>query len=414
MFSKMNRLRILFLTLFLPLFIWAEDPSALYLSWVKDPSTSMVIQWLQEGAVAEKTAISYQKEGDSKWKEMSGSSQQIPRSELFVHTIELTQLREMTIYRFKIGQEGRIYRFRTMPKDVRQGIRFVVGGDAYYDAKKFRAMNRQIARTNPDFIVLGGDIAYTEGVSGWFHTRSWKLNRWRTFFEEWKKAMVTRDGRLIPIVPVIGNHDVKDNKPAFSNEEWQLFYLFFAFPEKGTPFRAMDFGSYLSLTLLDTGHTYPINGGQLEWLKDTLNKHDHFLYNIAVYHIAGYPSVYSYEGQRPTAIRKYWAPLFEKHHLQVAFENHNHAYKRTPAIKAEALDPEGVTYLGDGCWGVNARTSIPPSKAWYLASSRKANCFWLVDLYKEEMSCRSVNIMGEEMEEVQFSPRSDLIGSALD
>ncbi|MCB1119302.1 MAG: hypothetical protein KDK65_05020, partial [Chlamydiia bacterium] len=58
-----------------------------------------------------------------------------------------------------------------------------------------------------------------------------------------------------------------------------------------------------------------------------------------------FPSVRSFDNRHSKEVRQHFVPLFEKHHLKAAFEHHEHAYKRTKPIN-------GVTYLGDGCWGV--------------------------------------------------------------
>ena len=68
--------------------------------------------------------------------------------------------------------------------------------------------------------------------------------------------MVGRDGRLIPMVACIGNHEV-DGGYGKPREKAPFFYALFdgLFPETG--YATLDFGDYLSLVLLDTGHTSP-------------------------------------------------------------------------------------------------------------------------------------------------------------
>lgn len=71
-----------------------------------------------------------------------------------------------------------------------------------------------------------------------------------------------------------------------------------------------------------------------------------------VYHVPAFPSVRSFSNQTSAAIRRNWVPLFERFGIKVAFEHHDHAYKRTVPIREEAIDPErGIVYFGDGAWG---------------------------------------------------------------
>jgi hypothetical protein len=66
-----------------------------------------------------------------------------------------------------------------------------------------------------------------------------------TFFHEWSKTMVTADGRLIPIVPVVGNHDVPCGQ-VDPKKNYVLLYQFFAFKEEGSPYRTLDLSDYAS------------------------------------------------------------------------------------------------------------------------------------------------------------------------
>ena len=166
--------------------------------------------------------------------------------------------------------------------------------------------------------------------------------------------MTTKEGRLIPFLIVPGNHDILP-------DHYELFFTLFAFPQKQL-YRSMQFGNYLTLFLLDTGHFQPVEGRQTVFLKKALAAAANIPYKFAVYHEAAYPSYYPYNGITPKKIRTHWVPLFEEYHLTAAFENHNHAYKRTYPIKANQIDPDGVTYFGDGSWGVTPRG---PSDQWY-------------------------------------------------
>ena len=66
-------------------------------------------------------------------------------------------------------------------------------------------------------------------------------------------------------------------------------------------------------------------------------------------------------------------PLFERYGVDVAFEHHDHTYKRTPRIKNGKADPDGVLYLGDGAWGVLPRSVRDPDTTWYLDYTASRN-----------------------------------------
>jgi hypothetical protein len=350
----------------------------------------MVIHW-HTSTKDKKSRLSYRKEGQLPWNEVVGANKPIPKSDLALHVIELEGLKSNTVYQFKIGEEKTLYKFRTCPDQLDRPLRFAVGGDAYFYLSPLRKINKEIAKRDPDFVIVGGDIAYVRNHKSPCKGKNWESRRWATFFKEWKKQMVTSDGRLIPLIAVVGNHDVK------ARDKNALFYTLFAFSEEGLPYRVLDFGSYFSLFLLDTGHTCPIDGDQQEWLKRVLLERKNVPYKMATYHVAAYPSVYAYKAAVPTKIRTHWVPLFEEHGIQFAFENHNHAYKRTHPIKGGKIDPKGVVYLGDGSWGVNARK---PKSRWYLAKTAQTNFFWMVTLDQEGYSMESISQNGKVIEKL--------------
>jgi hypothetical protein len=143
------------------------------------------------------------------------------------------------------------------------------------------------------------------------------------------------------------------------------FYALFASP--GQPgYAAIDFGDYLSFLLLDSAHTNPIPGEQTAWLESALADRAGRPNIFPVYHVPAYPSVRKFDGEISAAVREHWLPLFEKAGVKYAFENHDHAYKRTPPIADGKPDPNGIVFLGDGAWGVETRETHPVDETWYL------------------------------------------------
>jgi acid phosphatase type 7 len=360
----------------------------------------MTIQWHTQKQPTSK--LEYRSHDTYEWIPAGGSSIPLSDSAVFVHTIELTHLQPNTHYDFRFEEKGATYSFKTLPSTLNTTpLRFVTAGDAYMHPSLFKKIAEQIAKTDPDFIIVGGDIAYVLGNFSFFSNKKWQVKRWQAFFKEWKNTLVSPDGRLIPMLAILGNHDIR---PDYTDPlgEKQPFFQLFAMPTQGHAYRSYIFGNYLGLTLLDTGHHSPISGEQTEWLRKTLKTQAHLPYRLAAYHIAAYPSVYSLENKASTLIRKQWSPLFEGASLQATFEHHNHALKRTHKIKNERVDPTGVTYLGDGCWGVSPRTPWKASYTWYLEKTKKVNHFWLTTLTPEQMTCEAFDYQGTLLDQVSF------------
>lgn len=368
--------------------------TALYLTWEANPATTMTIHW--HTPEHESSDTIYLQTDDNQWHTIIGSH--VPLHYLQVHTVRLTKLKADTEYSFRIGQDPTIYKFRTVPEALKEPLRFIIGGDAYQNTKLFRKMNQTIMKQDPLFCVIGGDIAYA--INGTpFQLENSPFNRWISFLSIWKEQMITPDGRVIPFILGAGNHDIaKDNH--------ELFFTLFPFPEKRL-YRAIDFGSYMSLILLDTNHLESIEGAQTQWLEQTLKNKEDFLYRFAIYHEGAYPACYSYQETTPKEIRTFWCPLFDKYKLTAAFENHNHAFKKTYPLKNGEIDSKGVIYFGDGCWGATPRKT---HDMWYLEKRARKNCVFLIEIQEKQAKVEAIGITGKSLDTVTFKPHQSSLG----
>jgi hypothetical protein len=241
---------------------------------------------------------------------------------------------------------------------------------------------------------VGGDLAYAadrislfpEKMQSWMDwvlssldVKTEKRLRWIEWLVAWKNDMVTPEGILIPMIPAIGNHDVNGGY-AKTAKDAAYFHLLFAFPGK-QGFNVINFDDYLSIVVLDTGHTNPIGGQQTHWLYHTLREHNTATHKFALYHVPAYPSFRNYSNKRSAAIRHYWVPLFDYYNINAAFEHHDHAYKRTFPLRNGKIEPRGMLFLGDGAWGVEV-PRIPKTTAerWYLEKTSASRHFILVTL----------------------------------
>jgi hypothetical protein len=342
----------------------AFRPSTLFLTWQRDPTTTMTVQWI--GAIGETgdTKVSYSALRSGSWQVEPTTIKPYPLTDLKVFRAELTDLAPGTDYQFRIGKLSPTYRFRTMPAKATDTIHFVSGGDCGINTHTV-ANNIQAARQDPMFAVVGGDLGYDNG-------RSVEVSL--AFLRNYSKHMIGRDGRLIPMVACIGNHEVDGgyNRP---RAKAPFFYALFDGLYPDTGFATLDFGHYLSLVLLDTGHTSPIAGAQADWLEKSLKARADHPNVIVVNHVPAYPSFRRMEplsgkGGTGEGNRKHWVPLFEKYRVPVVLEHHDHTFKRTKPLLDGLADANGVLYLGDGSWG-RLRTPSNPEKLAYLAASSR-------------------------------------------
>ena len=84
--------------------------------------------------------------------------------------MELQSLLPDTYYEFNIGEgienASEVWRFRTMPRDLKRSVHFVTGGDRMHTRQKLDKATGSAAALDPDFALLMGDLAYANGVGG--------------------------------------------------------------------------------------------------------------------------------------------------------------------------------------------------------------------------------------------------------
>jgi hypothetical protein len=340
-----------------------KDPLAsLFLTWQRDPTTTMTIQWVGAESVAD---IRVSPIAADQWQTAKPTTKPFPDTELKVHRCELTGLNPGTEYRFQIGSNATDLKFRTMPAKATDTIQWVSGGDSGIDAHAI-GTNIIAAKQEPWFALVAGDLAYDDGK---------KPETFLKFLQNWRQHMVDPKGRLIPLVGAIGNHEVngaykqkRDKSPAFLSVFDGLF--------REKTFGTLDFGDYLSLVLLDTDHIEPIGGEQTSWLAKTLADRQERPHLIVANHVPAYPSYRPSDGTAEKGgtgedQRKFWCPLFEKFNVDVVLEHHDHTFKRTHPLTDGRYDKNGVVYLGDGSWG-KIRAPKKPEERPYLATVAEA------------------------------------------
>jgi hypothetical protein len=262
------------------------------------------------------------------------------------------------------------------------------------------------------------------------------------FLQQWVTQV---NDHLIPLVPVIGNHDAGGySRKAFTFEE--LYYYYFPFPPSPQSVSTASFRPKLEtyrshslesmgthLLALDSNQIYSADGSQLLWLKRILQQSRTSLFRFVTYHNPLYPAAeWRYVDEERESLRSAWLPLFDIFNVQMAFEFHTHRYKRTfplrggkvvksersgerrkretgdinlPRIsggeKASTMgEVEGTVYIGDGCMGVDSHGHLESQPLpWYLESARSAQHFLVIDLVASTqdsvVSVMAVGVDGE-------------------
>lgn len=174
-----------------------EDPAtAFFLNLHTNPDVSKLIVYYQElntedpTSFLNVTAETYEYKG-LEWKATRN-----------VHSALIMNLKPDTKYLTKVFYNNQFWTnaiYKTLPNNNSRPIRMINGGDSGYT---YAAINlTRIASTlQPDLFIMGGDIAYDDNMPACAYT-------WDYFLGMYGRLTATL-GYLMPIISVVGNHDV--------------------------------------------------------------------------------------------------------------------------------------------------------------------------------------------------------------
>lgn len=336
--------------------------------------------------------------GDAGWRNAEVASSSFAGSRHRVLHAELAGLPNGRDVEFQIVEQGggqsEVFRFR-MPPAARSNIRFVTGGDLYHKRAPMDRMNRQAGREDPLFALVGGDLAYANDVA---------LDRWFDYVDSWATHSRAPDGRLIPKVVAIGNHETLGAgyhpNDAPGPEAARMFYSLFTFPGGRDATHAVDFGSWLSLVMLDSGHTKTI-ASQTSWLDRALSERRAVPNLFVAYHRPAWGAGIKADA---VEIQRDWCPLIERHRATAVFEYDHHVFSRTHPLTAGKIDPEnGIPYLGAGAWSVDLRKPDAKElkKRPWIAKAGANNHIYVIDTRDHGYTATVVDIDGKKIDRTE-------------
>ena len=318
-----------------------NKPDQVVLTWSDNPQTTQTIQWRTSDEIS-RGKISYQEKALFNRFQPTPLTTVAAQTEILEtpniandpscarHTAKLTGLKPETTYVYAVGdgsKEGwsELSEFTTAPEAIRP-FSFIYMGDAQNGLDRWGTLVRNAFRERPDaaFYIMAGDLV----------NRGNDRDDWDSFFFNAHTIYKQRQ-----LVPAIGNHEDQGGHP-------RLYLSNFTLPENGPGSieaeRAYSFEYSNALFVILDSNLKPAD--QAEWLDKTLAR-SKATWKFAVYH---HPAYSSAPARDNTDIRKHWLPLFDKHHLDMALQGHDHAYLRTYPMKggkAVESPKDGTVYV---------------------------------------------------------------------
>jgi hypothetical protein len=281
----------------------------------------------------------------------------------YFHEVDVCGLTPGTTYYYQVGggapgQEiwSATQSFATVP--TTGAITVGVFGDARDTVSTWQMVNQRMAGSGASLLLISGDIVDV-GVD-------------ESLFQQWFNAIWTDSdaggtgfltlGQFI-MVPINGNHE---------NEASQ-FYANVANPGSGAyanTYSSFDVGNTHFVMIDDQEISEDPSGtetaAQLAWIESDLSAANADRTNhpfiVAVSHRGMFSTSYHATDPDVLQARASLAPLFDKYHVTLSMNGHDHEYERSQELNANTTTPSGTPTIVDGgtTYVINAGAGADP------------------------------------------------------
>ncbi len=314
----------------------SKQPGQVVLTWSGDPQTTQAIQWRTSPEVSE-GLVRYQKKGGGEPREASATLSLLEDPYLANDAINhrftavLDGLEAGQTYTYQVGGGtaqawSEAAEFTTAPANT-VPFSFVYMGDAQNGLEAWGDLLHKAQASQPDaaFHIMAGDLV----------NRGNQRDDWDLFFHS---AAGVYDGKQL--VPAIGNHECQGDQGPWMY--LSLFDLPKNGPEDAPPERAYAF-EYSNALFVILDSNLPAHH-QTGWLEEQLAG-TKATWKFVAYH---HPAYSSKPNRDNPLIRKHWGALFDKYHVDMALQGHDHAYLRSyPMNNGQAVESanDGTIYI---------------------------------------------------------------------
>jgi len=316
------------------------------------------------------------------------------------YAVTFSSLKPATRYAYRVG-DGKNWsewlEFRTADERPLP-FRFLYLGDAQNAIRsQWSRVIRAAYAAAPDasFIVHAGDLV-AEGYSD-------------ALWSEWFDAQGFIPG-MIPSFPVPGNHDhhrgpgidevydtptnwraqfsLPHNGPASVPELDQLTYYF---DYQGVRFIALDVNVYANESFR-ASERQRIGAAQAAWLDQVLRDNPN-PWTIVVQH---QPLFTVSKGRDYVEMRKILEPIFDKYHVDLVLEGHDHAYARSyPLTDGKIVQPGKGTVYVISVSGPKMYADDANNRERYAVELRNTQLYQIIDVSPEHLHYKAFDIEGK-------------------
>jgi len=315
-------------------------PDQVTVAFGEDPSTQLAWSW-RTSPGSSRSVVRLRPAGRGPVREVAGGSETIALGDVLNdpvvrrHTARADGLEPATAYEYAVGDgsapgTSAWATVRTAPRGGDVSLLYM--GDPQCGLEGWGKLLAAARRRRPDAaaLLIAGDLV----------DRGNERTNWDHFFL--RAAGVFEN---LPVMPCVGNHEYLDLGP-------RLYRANFALPANGPAGVAPDlvysfevgdaFVAVLDSTLAVTS---PAQARlQADWLDGALARTQR-AWKLVMFH---HPVYASHTSRESPQLRDAWCPVFDRHHVDLVLQGHDHAYLRTYPMRGGrrvGSPAEGTVYV---------------------------------------------------------------------
>ncbi|MFO1063395.1 MAG: metallophosphoesterase family protein [Pirellulales bacterium] len=306
-------------------------PDRVVLTWAGDPRTTQAVTWRTstavDHAIAELAIADAGPNFPAKAKQLLAQTERLQSdlSDAHYHSVQFVDLLPATKYVYRVGDGvnwSEWFHFRTA-SDKPESFSFIYLGDAQNSIRSL--WSRVIRGAYSDapqsrFIIHAGDLITTaESDAEW---------------GEWFGAGGWING-MVPSVPVPGNHEQAkaEDKKLRLTKHWRPQFTLLENGPPTLPETCYTF-EYQNCRIIALNSNEQIDV-QTAWLESVLHENKS-PWIVCTFH---HPIYSSAKDRDNAALRAAWKPLFDKYHVDLVLQGHDHTYGRTGLEVPAFIEP---------------------------------------------------------------------------
>lgn len=322
----------------------ASAPRFVHVSWsMPDASTTMTATWMTD-STDDSSRVQYGVD-DVTENEVEGYAFQGNGELGAIHAVEMEGLDPDTTYLYRVGGLSGgwsgTYEFTTGPADKCTPFRFAAFGDNRPDTDwlpqvHWNPVLGETTDAGPAFFIHTGDLVKDGKETG----------QWNTFLETSEPYLA-----YTPLMATIGNHDDGPGDGDGAN-----YNQLFSFPRNDVTetedYYYFIYGNAIIVSLSTGSFTggQPPLAEQAGWLDKVLSQHPAMKWRIVFLHHPPFASHLAFDwlgglelNHAPNEVGQNAAlvPIFDKHHVDIVFNGHNHYYERLGPLVQGSDDDQG-------------------------------------------------------------------------